>query len=204
MTSPEAKRALSATAVSGLPWGSCGPSARGDALKVAVSAAEIAILGATATTAWSLVASSGNLLVIAPIVVAATAVEAVRLPLVMRIPRLGFLSAVGSLALALALSTLTGETLVLGVNSVLTARSQVACAACRSPEDRGADLMAAQHNRLVQMAAKNRRLAGNSRLGAAAAVTSSGNPYRRVRVRPMRLVSDDGSSATLTEREPKP
>jgi hypothetical protein len=69
MTSAEAKQGLEpknaprhgATAVSGLPWGSCGPSARGDALKVAVSAAEIAILGATATTAWSLVASSGIL-----------------------------------------------------------------------------------------------------------------------------------------------
>jgi hypothetical protein len=35
---------------------------------------------------------------------------------------------------------------------------------------------------LVQMAAKNRRLAGISKLVAAAAVTSSGNPYRRVRV----------------------
>jgi hypothetical protein len=70
-----------------------------------------------------LVAGSGNLLVTAPIVLAATAVEAVRMPLVLRIPRLGLLSATAALALALALSTLTGETLVLGVESVLTARS---------------------------------------------------------------------------------
>jgi hypothetical protein len=92
-------------------------------LKLAAIGAEIAILGATATVAWGLVAGSGNLLVTAPIVLAATAVEAVRLPLVLRIPRLGLLSAVGALALALTLSTLTGETLVLGVESVLTARS---------------------------------------------------------------------------------
>jgi hypothetical protein len=47
-------------------------------LKVAAIGAEIAILGATATVAWGLVAGSGNLLVTAPIVVAATAVETVR------------------------------------------------------------------------------------------------------------------------------
>jgi hypothetical protein len=94
-----------------------------NALRVAAIGAEIAILGATATVAWGLVANSGALLVTAPIVLAATAVEAVRLPLVLRIPRLGLLSAVGALTLALALSTLTAETLVLGVDSVLTARS---------------------------------------------------------------------------------
>jgi hypothetical protein len=38
--------------------------------------------------------------------------------------------------------------------------------------------------RLVQMAAKNRRLAGNSKRAAAAPATSLGNSYRRVRVGP--------------------
>ena len=38
-----------------------------------------------------------------------------------------------------------------------------------------------QLGRLVQMAAKIRRLARNSKLGDAAAITSLGNSYRRVR-----------------------
>jgi hypothetical protein len=38
-----------------------------------------------------------------------------------------------------------------------------------------------QLGRLVQMAAKIRRLARNSKLGDDAAITSLGNPYRRVR-----------------------
>jgi hypothetical protein len=39
-----------------------------------------------------------------------------------------------------------------------------------------------QLDRLGQMATKNRRLAGNSKFGDDGAVTSLGNPYRRVRV----------------------
>jgi hypothetical protein len=39
-----------------------------------------------------------------------------------------------------------------------------------------------QLGRLVQMAAKIRRLARNSKLGDDAAITSLGNSYRRVRV----------------------
>jgi hypothetical protein len=96
---------------------------RWNVLGVIAVVAEITILGATATVAWGLIAGSRNLLVTAPIVLAATAVEATRLPLVLRIPRLGLLAAAAGLTLALALSTLTGETLVLGVESVLTARS---------------------------------------------------------------------------------
>ena len=43
--------------------------------------------------------------------------------------------------------------------------------------------------RLVQMASKDRRLAGNSKLVAAGGATSLGNPYRRVRVAKRRLRS---------------
>ena len=43
---------------------------------------------------------------------------------------------------------------------------------------------AAQLGRLVQMAEKIRRLAGNSKLGDDDGLTSLGNSYRRVRVGP--------------------
>jgi hypothetical protein len=94
-----------------------------NALKIAAIGAEAAILGSTAAVAWGLVAGSGNLLIAAPIVVAATAVELLRLPLVMRAPKLRLLSATAALVLAGALSLVTAETLALGVEGLLNARA---------------------------------------------------------------------------------
>jgi hypothetical protein len=85
---------------------------------------ELAVLGTTATIAWGLVAGSGNPLVWAPMIIALTAVElTARLPLVMRVPRLSFAGACCALGLAGAVSLLTAETLILGTESLLTARA---------------------------------------------------------------------------------
>lgn len=92
-------------------------------LKISAIGAEIAILGATASVAWGLVAGAGDIRVTAPIIVAATALELTRLPLVMRMPKLGFAAGIGALTLAASLSIVTAETLALGVDSLLTARS---------------------------------------------------------------------------------
>jgi hypothetical protein len=94
-----------------------------NALKAASIGAEIAVLSATATVAWGLVAGAGNPLVWAPMVGAMTAVELCRLPLVMRAPKLSLSGAWCALALAGAVSILTAETLVLGTESLLTARA---------------------------------------------------------------------------------
>ena len=94
-----------------------------DVLKTAAIGAEVAVLGATATVAWGLVADSGDIRVTAPIIVAATALELTRLPLVVRVPQLGFAAGIGALTLAASLSIVTAETLALGVDSLLTARS---------------------------------------------------------------------------------
>ena len=101
------------------------PGGRWNALKVAAIGAEIAILGATATVAYGLVAGSGNPLIVGPIVVAATAIELTRLPLVMRAGsgKLGFFGAAGALLLASCITLVTAETLVLGVDGLLAARS---------------------------------------------------------------------------------
>ena len=92
-------------------------------LKVTAVGSEIAVLGATAAVAWGLVAGAGDIRVTAPIIVAATALELTRLPLVMRVPKLGFAAGIGALTLAASLSIVTAETLALGVDSLLTARS---------------------------------------------------------------------------------
>ena len=92
-------------------------------LKISAVGAETAVLGATATVAWGLVGGSGNPLIWAPMVVALTAVELTRLPLVMRAPKLSLLGACCALALAGAVSLLTTETLILGTETVLTARA---------------------------------------------------------------------------------
>ena len=80
-----------------------------NALKIAAVGAETAVLGATATVAWGLVGGSGNPLIWAPMVVALTAVELTRLPLVMRAPKLSLSGACCALALAGAVSTDYGD-----------------------------------------------------------------------------------------------
>ena len=107
------------------------PGGRWNALKVAAIGAEIAVLGATATVAYGLVAGSGNLLVAVPVVVAATALELTRLPLVMRAGsgKLGFFGAAGAFLLASCITLVTAETLVLGVDGLLAARSVSTAAA---------------------------------------------------------------------------
>ena len=99
------------------------PRGRWNTLKIFACIAEVAVLGATATVAWGLVAGAGNPLVWAPMVGALTAVELCRLPLVMRAPKLSFAGAACALALAGGVSLLTSETLILGAESVLTARA---------------------------------------------------------------------------------
>ena len=98
-------------------------------LKASAICAEIAILGATTTVAWRLVADCGDIRIAGPIVAAAAAVELVRLPLVLRIPKLKLGAAMGALTLAVGLSVLTGETLALGVDALLNARSSAVAAA---------------------------------------------------------------------------
>jgi hypothetical protein len=94
-----------------------------NALKTAAIGTETAVLGATATVAWGLVGGAGNPFIWAPMVVALTAVELTRLPLVMRAPKLSLAGACCALVLAGAVSLLTTETLILGTESVLTARA---------------------------------------------------------------------------------
>jgi hypothetical protein len=98
-------------------------------LKASAICAEIAILGATTTVAWRLVADSGDIRIAGPIVAAAAAVELVRLPLALRVPKLKLGAAIGALTLAIGLSVLTGETLALGVDALLNARSSAVAAA---------------------------------------------------------------------------
>ena len=97
-------------------------------LKAAAITAETAILGATTTVAWRLVADSGDIRIAGPIVAAAAAVEIVRLPLALRVPKLKPGAAIGALTLAIGLSVLTGETLALGVDALLNARSSAVAA----------------------------------------------------------------------------
>jgi hypothetical protein len=85
-----------------------------NALKIAAIGAEVAVLGATASVAWGLVAGAGNVAVVAPVIVAATAIEATRLPLVMRATKLGAGGAMGALVLAAMISAVTAETMSLG------------------------------------------------------------------------------------------
>jgi hypothetical protein len=100
-----------------------------NALKAAAIGAEIAILGSTAAVAWGLVGGSHNLPVVAPMIVAATAMETLRLPIVLRVPKLSPLAAAGALTLALALSALTTETLALGFEGLLNERAIAVTAA---------------------------------------------------------------------------
>jgi hypothetical protein len=100
-----------------------------NALKVAAIGAEVAIVASTASVAWALIADSDNIRVVAPMIVAATAIEAVRLPLVFRIPKLGPIGRVSALALALAVSAVTTETMILGFEGLLTARAAKVTAA---------------------------------------------------------------------------
>jgi hypothetical protein len=98
-------------------------------LRAAAIGAEIAILGATASVAWSLAGGSRNLPVVAPVIVAIMAMETLKLPLALRAPKLGPFAAAGALALALALSALTGETMALGVETLFNERAIAVTAA---------------------------------------------------------------------------
>ena len=97
-------------------------------LRVAVIGAEVAILGATTVT-WGLIAGSHNLPIVAPVIVAVMALETLKLPLVLRAPKLGLFAAASSLALALALSALTAETMALGVETLFNERAIAVTAA---------------------------------------------------------------------------
>jgi hypothetical protein len=94
-----------------------------NALKLTAIGAEIALLGSTATIAWGLVGGSSAPVIVVPMIGALLAVEALRLPLVMRAPKLGAGGAVMALTLAAALAGLTGETTALGVENLLNARA---------------------------------------------------------------------------------
>jgi hypothetical protein len=100
-----------------------------NALKIAAVGAEIAILGATTSVAWGLVGGSRNLPVVAPVLVAVMALETLRLPIVLRLPKLSLFAAGAALALALALSALTGETMALGVETLFNERAIAVTAA---------------------------------------------------------------------------
>ena len=88
-----------------------------NALKATACIAEVALLGSTATIAWALVGGSSGHMIVAPMIVALLAVETLRLPLVMNVPRLGLGGKAAALALATALACLTGETTALGVEN---------------------------------------------------------------------------------------
>jgi hypothetical protein len=94
-----------------------------NALKAVSISAEVALLGSTATIAWGLVGGSSASMIVVPMIGALLAVEALRLPLVMRAPKLGPAGAVMALTLAAALAGLTGETTALGVENLLNARA---------------------------------------------------------------------------------
>jgi hypothetical protein len=93
------------------------------ALTIAAVGAEATVLGAVGTVAYGLVAPAGPTPVVIGTLTACLAVEATRMPLVMRAASLGPLARCGALALALCASTITFETLALGVEATLDARA---------------------------------------------------------------------------------
>jgi hypothetical protein len=94
-----------------------------NSLAITAISTEIAVVACTGTVAYGLVAGSGNALIWGPMVGAMAAVELCRLPLVMRAPKLSLAGACFAVALAGCVSILTAETLVLGTETLLTARA---------------------------------------------------------------------------------
>jgi hypothetical protein len=94
-----------------------------NSLAITAISTEIAVVACTGTVAYGLVAGSGTALIWGPMVGAMAAVELCRLPLVMRAPKLSLAGACFALALAGCVSILTAETLVLGTETLLTARA---------------------------------------------------------------------------------
>jgi hypothetical protein len=94
-----------------------------NALKLFAIGSEAIVLGAVGTVAYGLVAPAGPTPVVIGTLAACLAVEATRLPLVMRAPSLGPVARCGALILALCASTITFETLALGVEATLDARA---------------------------------------------------------------------------------
>jgi hypothetical protein len=92
-------------------------------LRVSAVCAEVALLGSAATIAWALVGGSSASLIVMPMIAALLAVETLRLPLVMNVPRLGLGGKAAALTLAAALACLTGETTALGVENLLNERA---------------------------------------------------------------------------------
>jgi hypothetical protein len=94
-----------------------------NALKIFAVGAESVVLAAVGTVACGLVAPASPTPVVLGTLAACLAVEATRLPLVMRAPSLGPVARCGAIALALCASTVTFETLALGVEATLDARA---------------------------------------------------------------------------------
>jgi hypothetical protein len=94
-----------------------------DALKVAAIGAETIVLGAVATVAYGLIGPAFPNPVVIGTLAACIAVEATRLPRVMRAPSLGPLGRCAAVALALCASVLTFEVLAVGVEATLDARA---------------------------------------------------------------------------------
>jgi hypothetical protein len=90
-------------------------------LKLAAIGAETTIVGSTAAISFGLV-HSVDLLTTAPIAVT-VALEACRMPLVLRLPKLRLFGSVAAVALAGAISVMTGEILALGFENVLNQRA---------------------------------------------------------------------------------
>ena len=98
-----------------------------NSLKIFSVGTESIVLGAVGTVAYGLVVPAGPTPVVLGTLAACLAVEATRLPLVMRAQSLGPIARCAALGLALCASTITFETLALGVEATLDAR------AARSP-----------------------------------------------------------------------
>jgi hypothetical protein len=115
-----------------------------NALQVFAIGAETVVLGAVGTVAYGLVAPASPTPVVLGTLAACLAVEATRMPLVMRAPSLGPIARCGALALALCASTITFETLALGVEATLDARALPAVQAEERLAEAQAELGAAR------------------------------------------------------------
>jgi hypothetical protein len=115
-----------------------------NALKAAAIGAEAVVLVSVGTVAYGLVAPAGPTPVVLGTLAACLAVEATRLPLVMRAPSLGPVARCAALGLALCASIITFETLALGVEATLDARALPAVQAEERLREAEAELEAAK------------------------------------------------------------
>jgi hypothetical protein len=106
--------------------------------------AESVVLGAVGTVGYGLIAPSGPTPVVIGTLAACIAVEAIRMPLILRAPSLGPVARCGALALAFCASTITFETLALGVEATLDARALPAVQAEERLAEAQAELGAAR------------------------------------------------------------